>query len=57
MYPSHDHMQEGKTALILSAERGHGNVAVSLLESQLGVELNHRAKVIKTSLFSYCVYL
>ena len=36
------HVQESKTALILAAERDHGSVIVSLLESKLGVELDYQ---------------
>ena len=44
-------LQEGKTALILAAERNHGIVVVSLLESGLNVAIDYQTKV--STLFSY----
>ena len=44
-------MQEGKTALMLAAQEGHGAV-VELLMNKEGVELNARDKV--SELSAYC---
>lgn len=33
--------------MIMAAEDNHGSIVVSLLESELGVELDYRAKVSK----------